>query len=387
MARKKKQVKAQNGDGSFRIKPSGLIEYRFCYRDEYDQRQRKSVSGETEQECLDKAEEFLAGRAKLNKELDANSSIVDILRYKYRMDYEKNFLSDAGYGRNLDNVKIIEKGPIGCMPIVIVEKKHIDMYLKDITRYSNSVIEKIFLQLKLAFSIATEEGLITYNPMLSHSIRRPKSVRADKKVRGLSAGEQKKLVDAMDNKNPPKGRNDYRLQLFIELYSGLRMGEINALTLKDIDFENNVIHVRGTISKDADNKFFLKESTKTEAGMRDVPISSSLKPYLEDAVRKYRRNKENLLFYDHVTKTVISTNQVNSYYKRICRIAGITSDGQHALRHTFATRCIESGVPAVVLKTWLGHTDIHVTLDTYTDVFKSMDNDAINKFDAHLDMM
>ena len=121
--------------------------------------------------------------------------------------------------------------------------------------------------------------------------------------------------------------------------------------------------------------------------MRDLPISSSLKPYLEDAVRKYRRNKENLLFYDHVTKTVISTNQVNSYYKRICNIAGITSDGQHALRHTFATRCIESGVPAVVLKTWLGHTDIHVTLDTYTDVFKSMDNDAINKFDAHLDMM
>ena len=88
MARKKKQVKAQNGDGSFRIKPSGLIEYRFCYRDEYDQRQRKSVSGETEQECLDKAEEFLAGCAKLNKELDANSSIVEILRYKYRMDYE-----------------------------------------------------------------------------------------------------------------------------------------------------------------------------------------------------------------------------------------------------------------------------------------------------------
>ena len=76
-----------------------------------------------------------------------------------------------------------------------------------------------------------------------------------------------------------------------------------------------------------------------------------------------------------------------SNYKRICNIAGITSDGQHALRHTFATRCIESGVPAVVLKTWLGHTDIHVTLDTYTDVFKSMDNDAINKFDAHLDMM
>ena len=209
MARRKKKTKAQNGDGSFRIKPSGLIEYRFCYTDEYDQRQRKSVSGMTEQECLDKADEFLAGKAKLNKDLDANSSIVDILRYKYQLDYEKNFLSDAGYGRNLDSVKMIGKGPIGCMPIAFVEKKHIDMYSKTITHYSNSVIEKIFLQLKLAFSIAMEEGLISNNPMLSHSIRRPKSVKADKKVRGLSADEQKKLVDAMENKNPPKGRNDY----------------------------------------------------------------------------------------------------------------------------------------------------------------------------------
>ena len=387
MARRKKKTKAQNGDGSFRIKPSGLIEYRFCYTDEYDHRQRKSVSGMTEQECLDKADEFLAGKAKLNKDLDANSSIVDILRYKYQLDYEKNFLSDAGYGRNLDSVKMIGKGPIGCMPIAFVEKKHIDMYSKTITHYSNSVIEKIFLQLKLAFSIAMEEGLISNNPMLSHSIRRPKSVKADKKVRGLSADEQKKLVDAMENKNPPKGRNDYRLQLFIELYSGLRMGEINALTIKDIDLDNNVIHVRGTISKDADNKPFLKETTKTEAGMRDVPISASLKPYLEEALRKYRKNRESLLFYDHISKSVISTNQVNSYYKRVCSSVGINSDGQHALRHTFATRCIESGVPAVVLKTWLGHTDIHVTLDTYTDVFKAMDNDAIEKFDAHLDMM
>ena len=59
----------------------------------------------------------------------------------------------------------------------------------------------------------------------------------------------------------------------------------------------------------------------------------------------------------------------------------------HTLRHSFATRCIESGIPAVVLKTWLGHTDIHMTLDTYTDVFDSMDKDAIDKLDEHLEML
>ncbi len=53
-------------------------------------------------------------------------------------------------------------------------------------------------------------------------------------------------------------------------------------------------------------------------------------------------------------------------------------------RHTFATRCIEAGVPPVVLKKWLGHSDIHVTLDTYTDIFSEMSNDSIELLNEHL---
>lgn len=97
----------------------------------------------------------------------------------------------------------------------------------------------------------------------------------------------------------------------------MRMGEINALTPDCIDFENNVIHVSATISKGVDSKSFVKEGTKTETGVRDVPISNTLRPYLEEALKKYRRNKQKLLFYDHNTDKVITTNQVNSYYKRI----------------------------------------------------------------------
>ena len=384
---RKKTKKKGYGDGSFRIKTSGLVEYRFFYTDEFGQKIRKSVSGNTRQECLDKADEFIAGSAKLKNQIDKNASMVSILKQKYKADYDMNFLSEAGYGRNLDSVKILEKSSIGNVPIATLEKRHIELYSSKITHYSNSTIEKIFIQIKMAFSIAMDEGIITYNPMLSQSIRRPKSKKADKKVRGLTAEEQKALVDVMTNKNPPAGRNDYRLQLFIELYSGMRMGEINALTLDSIDFDNNVIHVSATISKGADNKSFVKEGTKTKTGIRDVPISNTLKPYLEEAIKRYKKNKENLIFFDHKTKKVITTNQVNCYYKRVCEAAGIESDGQHALRHTFATRCIESGVPPVVLKTWLGHTDIHVTLDTYTDVFKSMDNDAIEMLDNHLDLL
>ena len=58
----------------------------------------------------------------------------------------------------------------------------------------------------------------------------------------------------------------------------------------------------------------------------------------------------------------------------------------HMLRHTFATRSIEAGVSAVVLKTWLGHTDIHITLDTYADVFDSMHNISIERLDNYVNV-
>lgn len=55
------------------------------------------------------------------------------------------------------------------------------------------------------------------------------------------------------------------------------------------------------------------------------------------------------------------------------------------LRHTFATRCIESGMSAVVLQHILGHTDISITLNTYTSVFNSYKNEEFEKYNAYID--
>ena len=130
-----------------------------------------------------------------------------------------------------------------------------------------------------------------------------------------------------------------------------------------------------------------KDGTKTDSGQRDIPISSKLKPYLEAALEQQQENKDDLIFYDYNKDSMISTSQVNNYYRRICEIANIPNGGQHALRHTFAIRCIESGIPAVVLKNWLGHTNIHITLDINTDVFNSMNNKAVGEFDKYLESM
>lgn len=163
------------------------------------------------------------------------------------------------------------------------------------------------------------------------------------------------------------------------------INEINALRPEDIDLEGGIIHVRSTISSDLYGKPVLKKGAKTENGVRDIPISASLRPVLEEALEKQVKNRYGLVFCTHKKKGLITTGSVNSQFRQILRAAGIEPCGQHALRHTFATRCIEAGIPAVVLKTWLGHADIHMTLDIYTDVFNEMHHDAIRKLDAYLD--
>lgn len=92
-------------------------------------------------------------------------------------------------------------------------------------------------------------------------------------------------------------------------------------------------------------------------------------PILKEVLTNYKENDNGLLFYNFKSNRPISTSQVNSSFTRICKKLNIEiSGGQHLLRHTFATRVIESGISAEVLKNWMGHTDISVTINTYCDV-------------------
>ena len=381
-----KKQKKENGSGTFRI-VNGKYNYRFFYIDEFGEKKRKSFSGVTKDECLQRAEEFLEKQEKRAAAVDPDITIPELLRRKYEEDYAMNFVGEQGYARNLGGIALLERSGFGKMPIVDITEMQIKSFLRSMTKYSDSVIKKTYQQLTAAFKVAVEKGIIEKNPMDASDIRRPKSSKKPKDVRGLTREEQARFLEALRDFKIPRNRNEYKLQLLIELYSGMRMGEINALKPENIDFENGLIHVRSTVSRGLEYRVFIKEGAKTDAGIRDIPINKALEPVLQEAMERKRRNPLGLVFYDHLKNDLITTSQVNCFFHRICKKAGISVRGQHALRHTFATRCIEADVPPVVLKKWLGHKDIHMTLDIYADVFDSMHNSAMEKFEGHvLDM-
>lgn len=170
------------------------------------------------------------------------------------------------------------------------------------------------------------------------------------------------------------------------MYLGLRCGEALALDIHDKDLKNRKVHIHRTLTTDENNKIVMGNKTKTYAGKRIVPIPQFIIPHIMEQMKiatAQDGNPEKLLFKPD-DKPYTSRTNVNSELKRILkRKFNITDITTHSLRHTFGTRCIESGMDAVVVQKLMGHRDIMVTLNTYTSVFdkfKEKEIDKVNKY-------
>ncbi len=267
---------------------------------------------------MEKAEKFLYDLEKKKSGIDIDATIPDIAKGKAKSDFDKNYAHEQGYARNLYTISIIEKSSIGKIPIAELSESHIDLFFRTLTKYSNSTIVKVYRQIRIAFRIAYDKGIISKDFMQSGNMKCPKSNKANKKVTALTKDEQKRFVEYLENYEAPKGRNEYTLQLLISLYSGMRMGEVNALRPENIDFKAGVIKVRSTVSRGTNYKSFIKDGTKTYAGIRDIPIMDNLKTVLKSAMEKKAENPYDLIFYDNVNDKIITTTQVNEFFHRVC---------------------------------------------------------------------
>ena len=158
-------------------------------------------------------------------------------------------------------------------------------FLSYITKYSNSVIGKIYGLVNNTFKRAIRKNIIKYN-FLDDKLEffKPTSSRKDKKVRAFTVDEQKKFLDIVLNVN---NKVKYKHQLLLSMYSGMRMGEINALDVDDVDFDNNIIHVRRTLTKSKDDKTIMGDKTKTNHGERDIVMDEQVRYILKDYMDNY----------------------------------------------------------------------------------------------------
>lgn len=130
------------------------------------------------------------------------------------------------------------------------------------------------------------------------------------------------------------------------------------------------------MTKDEEDNIILGDRTKTYSGQRTLNMDAMVIYILQQAFNEFIPNSNNLLFCRE-NEELINEGASNSAFKRFCKKHKITNGkdiNQHMLRHSFATRKIEGGMPAEVLMVILGHKDVSVTLNTYFDAFAEYRN-------------
>ena len=212
--------------------------------------------------------------------------------------------------------------------------------------------------------------------------------KADR-INPFTLEEQKKFIQII------KG-DDYEVLYLTALYSGLRRGELLALTWNDINFEKAYIDVNKTMSVVSevseegrgDSKIIV-QTPKTKGSVRRVDIPASL----VNVLRRYKiKQAETILKSNGKYKSdnLVFANRKGqylapSYVTRKLKIILIDNDMKvrrfHDLRHTYATRLFELGENPKTVQTLLGHSNIGTTLNTYTHVLDKSRSKTVSKLD------
>lgn len=152
--------------------------------------------------------------------------------------------------------------------------------------------------------------------------------------------------------------------VLLSLCTGMRIGEVCALQWQDVDFCQRIIAVRHTVGRvyncELKSTEKILSSPKTKNSCREIPISKQLYQCLK-AVKKISTSPYVVGISGHPKEP----RSYRDYFSRLLKRLGIPQIVFHGLRHTFATRCIESGCDYKTVSVILGHSNVATTLNLY----------------------
>ena len=288
------------------------------------------------------------------------------------------------------------KAILGKLLLTEVKPMHCKAVFNGMTEtYAGSTIRQAYIALGAMFKAAKENGLIEKHPM--DGVRFDSPVKAVDEIHFLTVSEQKAFLEAA------KHSHNYN-QYALILETGLRTGEVIGLTWDAIDWDKRTLTVNKTMEFRHKQHEWRAGPPKTKTSYRTIPLTDTAYQilwnlYLEREYRKEspeldkvltyidRRTAKqatlymrDLVFINYRTGMPAKNSSYDTHLYKLCDKAGIEHFCMHALRHTYATRAIESGMQPKVLQKLLGHASIKTTMDRYVHVTDDTLFQAVHQF-------
>ena len=292
----------------------------------------------------------------------------------------KNNVSYYTLRRYQSIISIHIKPNIGNMKLGSVKLCHIQSIINKMDDYSESSVKKLRDTLHQMYVAAIANELAIKDPTVGLILN-----RKEQTARSILSEEEISNIRSFNTVS------DCATFVITLLYTGLRRGEIAALTWDDIDFENNIIKVNKAIV--FKNNRPIVSSPKTKNSIREIPMLDILREelikYKEKYIEKYGQNITSKAVFLNNLGEPHTESSINKFWKRFLReynehYGTDAKFGMHQFRHTFCTMLYNAEVDIKTAQSVLGHSDVSVTLSIYTHLAEKQKKRSIDKLNDYV---
>jgi integrase len=352
---------------------------------------RHEVYSKKKSDLADKVQEAKAKIKKNSKYIDTEKLTLDMWFAEWIESKGARKQVIENTIRQYDSVYKTNISPIlGNQKVQKLDRRKVEAFQEATIRKMNNgeisatTCRFIFTLLKNILNSAVRKGIIEINPTNALEPVKNKGKKATETThRALTREEQTAFFEAAKS-------NFYYEFMALMVLTGMRQGEVSALTMADIDYNKNVIHISKTATRDIDGKVIMGTNPKTKAGKRDIPLTEPIKAILNSQLKK-RRMILNAAAVVSIESPIFVSSRggfiLNAYITKAIKsvLSQLEADGKHiepftshAFRDTFATRFVEQTKDLQTLKTILGHESLQMTADLYAHVLDDTKQEAMN---------
>lgn len=354
----------KKGDGSFRKLKTGQIE--LTISDGYDifgKRLRYRFYGSTESECRKKYKEFIKSGGESKRATD-DYSLSEWIPV-WLDTYKKNNIQRSTFEEYKYLLQKVSDHKIGKMRLSDIKPIHITDFFANLD-YSQSIRKRLRFLLNALFEDAVDNDYCTKNPVTRAQIAKKK------------AGQKQSYTEenAIEILNFAKNDDTFGLPIIILLSTGIRSGELRALSPGKFDFKRSCVLIDSAVKRDG------TIGPPKNGKERIVPINKNVMTFIEEKINRAQK----YVIADYIVTESSLRSRYMWFFDRLNK--QLATDGKqpievlppHSTRHTYSTLMQARGMPTAVVSKILGHQSLEVTGGyTHMDDYKIL-SEAVDKY-------